>query len=464
MAETAASPGDPASTIRSKLFVVLLVLAALIGVVASLAAWCFVELIHQIQVGVYTDLPKDFGYDKAPEWWSLPILAIAGVVTAFAIVRLPGRGGHLPADGLGGGVTQPVDLPGVILAALATIGLGIVLGPEAPLIALGSGLGLLAIRLARRDAPPQVALVLATAGTFASMSLIFDSPIIAAVILIEAAGLGGPTLSLVLLPGLLAAGIGSLISIGMGSWTGLSTSAYALGPLSLPQFARPDIADFGWSILLAAAVAIVSFVVFRLARGTVRVVTTRPFVLVPVAGLAVSGLAIAFAETSGKSVNEVLFSGQDALPGLVSGAASWSLSALALLIVFKGLAWAISLGSFRGGPTFPALFLGAAGGLMAAQLPGYSITPAVAVGIGAAVASVLRLPLSAVVLAALLTANTGAGALPLVIVGVVVAYVTSSFLSGPPAANGAAGGAANAAAADQAAPAAPGAPSATAGG
>jgi H+/Cl- antiporter ClcA len=434
MAETAASPEDPASIVRSRRFVGLLALAAVVGVVASLAAWCFLELIHQIQVGVYTDLPKDFGYDTVPEWWSLPVLAIAGLVAAFAIVRLPGRGGHLPADGLGGGVTQPVDLPGVVLAALATIGLGIVLGPEAPLIALGSGLGLLAIRLARRDTPPQVGLVLATAGTFASMALIFDSPIIAAIIVIEAAGLGGPTLPLLLLPGLLAAGIGSLVSIGMGSWTGLSTSAYALGPLSLPAFARPDIADFGWSVLLALAVAIVSFVVFRLARLSVRVVAPRPFVLMPVAGLAVSGLAIAFAETTGKSVNEVLFSGQDALPGLVSGAATWSLSALALLLLCKGLAWAISLGSFRGGPTFPAIFLGAAGGLMAAQLPGYSLTPAIAVAIGAAVASVLRLPLSAIVLATLLTANSGIGAMPLVIVGVVVAYVTSSFLSGPRAA------------------------------
>jgi H+/Cl- antiporter ClcA len=436
MAETAAPPGDPASIVRNRRFVGLLALAALVGVVASLTAWCFLELIHQIQVGVYTDLPKDFGYDTVPEWWSLPVVAIAGLVVAFAIARLPGRGGHLPADGLGGGVTQPIDLPGVVLAGLATIGLGIVLGPEAPLIALGSGLGLLAISLARRETPPQVGLVLATAGTFAAMALIFDSPIIAAIIVIEAAGLGGPTLPLVLLPGLLAAGIGSLVSIGMGSWTGLSTSAYALGALPLPSFARPDIADFGWSILLAIAVAVVSFAVFRLARLTVRVVTPRPFVLVPVAGLAVSGLAIAFTETTGKSVNEVLFSGQDALPGLVSGAATWSLSALALLLLFKGLAWAISLGSFRGGPTFPAIFLGAVGGLMAAQLPGYSITPAVAVAIGAAVASVLRLPLSAVVLATVLTVNSGIGAMPLIIVGVVVAYMTSSFLAGPPASTG----------------------------
>src|SRR6266550_2501532 len=101
MAETATPPGDPASIVRNRRFVGLLALAAVVGVVASLAAWCFLELIHQIQVGVYTDLPQDLGYDKAPEWWSLPVLAIAGVVTAFAIARLPGRGGHLPADGLG---------------------------------------------------------------------------------------------------------------------------------------------------------------------------------------------------------------------------------------------------------------------------------------------------------------------------------------------------------------------------
>ena len=60
----------------------------------------------------------------------------------------------------------------------------------------------------------------------------------------------------------------------------------------------------------------------------------------------------------------MLFSGQDSLPQLVGQASTWSLSALALLVTFKGLAWSVSLSAFRGGPTFPALFLGAAGGMM----------------------------------------------------------------------------------------------------
>ena len=52
-------------------------------------------------------------------------------------------------------------------------------------------------------------------------------------------------------------------------------------------------------------------------------------------------------------------------------------------------------------------------------------------GLGAATVSALGLPLSAVVLATLLTAQSGAGATPLIIVGVVVAYLTTRVLSRP---------------------------------
>jgi len=420
---------DPTQMMASRRFLVLLVLAAVVGVVAALAAWCFLELTHQIQVGVFDKLPEQLGYDTAPVWWPLPVAAIAGLIIAFAITRLPGRGGHVPAHGLSTGATMPADVPGVVLAGLATIGLGLVLGPEAPLIAIGGGLGLLAVRLVRKDAPAQLGTLVAACGTFSALSLVFDSPLIAAVILIEATGLGGAQQRLLLVPGLLAAGIGSLVSIGMGAFTGLSNSDYALGALPLPTFDRPDAVDFLWTLPLGVAVALGAFAIFRLATATEPVVTLRPFVALPAAGLLVAGLAIAFSELTDKGADEVLFSGQEDLPGLIAGAGAWSLGALAAVVAFKGLAWAISLASFRGGPTFPAMFLGAAGGLMASHLPGYAITPAVAVGIGAAVAAVLRLPLSAVVLALLLTAKSGAGSAPLVIVGVVAAYLTTLALS-----------------------------------
>jgi H+/Cl- antiporter ClcA len=413
---------------------VLLVIAAIVGVIVALAAWGFLELIYQIQQELYTHLPHALGYPNGPPlWWPIPVLFIAGVLVALVITRLPGEGGHIPAKGLAAGGPPPGAnvLPGVVLAGVVSIGFGAVVGPEAPLIALGTGLAVLSLSLARREAPPQVLLVIAAAGAFSAVSFIFGSPLLAAVLMLEVAGIGGPRLPLVLLPGLLAAGIGSLVSIGMGAWTGLSTSAFSLSLLQLPKFGRPTIAEFGWTILFAAVVAVVGQLIMRGGLLTYALARRRALLVPPLAGLLVAGLAIAFAKSSGKNFTEVLFSGQDALAPLVSQAGTWTLGALALLVVFKGLAYSLSLGSFRGGPTFPALLLGAAAGLMAAHLPGYSIDPAVAVGIAAGTATILRLPLTAVLIGTYLTINGGVSDEPLVIVGVVVAYLITLVISPP---------------------------------
>src|SRR4051794_1587890 len=96
----------------SRRFVAVLALATVVGVVAALAAWCFLELTHQVQVGVFQKLPEQLGYDTAPTWWPLPAAALGGLVVAFAIARLPGGGGHMPAHGLSTDPTLPAELPG----------------------------------------------------------------------------------------------------------------------------------------------------------------------------------------------------------------------------------------------------------------------------------------------------------------------------------------------------------------
>ena len=103
---------DPASVMRDRRFVALLVLVSIVGVIAALAAWCFLELTHEAQVGVFDELPKVFGFDSAPVWWPLPVLFVAGLLVAFAIARLPGDGGHIPADGLNPSPVLPIELPG----------------------------------------------------------------------------------------------------------------------------------------------------------------------------------------------------------------------------------------------------------------------------------------------------------------------------------------------------------------
>ena len=51
-----------------------------------------------------------------------------------------------------GGPATGRELACIALAALATLSLGAVLGPEAPLVAIGGGLAALTVRLAKMDA------------------------------------------------------------------------------------------------------------------------------------------------------------------------------------------------------------------------------------------------------------------------------------------------------------------------
>jgi H+/Cl- antiporter ClcA len=427
---TSPSP-DPVALLRSRRYVGLLVFAAILGVPISAAAYGFLALLTYLQKWTFTDLPRAVGFHGTPLWWPLPLLTLAGVVVGLTIRYLPGRGGHSPADGLATrGVPTPIELPGVVVAALASIGLGVVLGPEAPLIALGGGLAGWAVHLARRDAPAQATAVVAAAGSFAAISTLLGSPLLGAFLLMEASGLAGPALGLVLVPGLVAAGVGSLIFIGLDAWTGLGTFSLALP--DLPPFARPDLAQFVWALVIGLLAAVVGTAIRRLALALRPHVERRLLLATPLMGLTVGTLAIVYAKASGHSFSEVLFSGQDALGPLVSQGASYSVGALCLLVACKGLAYSASLSSFRGGPVFPAMFLGAAGGIALSHLPGLPLVPGVATGIGAMCVVLLRLPLTSVLLATLLLAEDGLAVMPLVIVAVAVAYVASARLTPAP--------------------------------
>ena len=101
-------------------------------------------------------------------------------------------------------------------------------------------------------------------------------------------------------------------------------------------------------------------------------------------------------------------------------------------MVCKGLAYGVSLSSFRGGPVFPAMFIGAAGGIALSHLPGLPLVDGVAMGIGAMSVVMLRLPLTSVLLASLLLSSDGLAVMPVVIVAVVVAFVASARFTPTP--------------------------------
>ena len=243
----------------------------------------------------------------------------------------------------------------------------------------------------------------------------------------EASGLAGPMLGVVLVPGLLAAGIGSLIFIGLDNLTGLGTFSLALP--GLPHFSRPDLAEFGWALVIGVAAALIGSAIRWLGRLVHRYAQRQVLLALPLAGLAVGALAVIYAESTGKPASNVLFSGQSGLGPLMTHGSSYTAWALLLLLVCKGLAYGASLGSFRGGPVFPAMFVGAAGGMALSHLPGLPLVAGVAMGIGAMGVVMLTLPLTSVLLATLLLASDELSVMPLVIVAVVVAYVASARIS-----------------------------------
>ncbi|MBZ2195867.1 chloride channel protein [Occultella gossypii] len=414
-------------SLHSRRYLEILLMAAAVGVPISAVAWGYMQLVHRLQHWVYEDLPAAVGFGQTPIWWPVAPMVLAGLLVGLTVRYLPGRGGDSPADGFHAGPPPPLrELPGIVLATVASLGLGAVVGPEAPLIALGAGLAARAPEAFRRGHDVQAVAVVGAAGSFAAISLLLGSPLLGAFLVMEAAAVGGTVLGLMMLPGLLAAGIGALVIIGLGSLTGLGTASLAIP--GLPEYVRPDVVQFGWAVGIGLMAPFLGLAIQRLARVVRDRVGSRPVLGTSVVGLAIAGLAIAYAALTGEAPTAVLFSGELALGPLLLQAADYSVLTLVLLMVFKGLAYALSLGAFRGGPVFPGMFLGAAGGVALSHLPGLPTVAGAAMGIAAMCVVMLRMPLVSVLLATLLLSQ-GLALMPLVIVAVVVAHVLTAYLA-----------------------------------
>ncbi len=422
--DAAASPAPPAPAV----LLASLAVALGVGLPVAAAAFGFLALVRRLETALWQTLPDGLGFSGAAWWWVLLVPTVGGVLSALAVRRLPGNGGHDPVAGFSPDPVLPAAIPGVVLAALATLSFGAVLGPEAPLVALGSALGLWFARLARLGAG--VAPMAAAAGLFASISALFQNPLPAALLVLEAVGMAGAgaPLAAVVLPGMLAAASGYLLISGLGSWSGVDPSGFPI--LRLPEYQTVRPADLLWAAVLGVALAALLRLVQLGAQACHRATARRPWVAAPAAGLLVGGAAAVFVVLTGRQPDLVLFSGETSAATVVSGGASWGAATLAALLLLKALAYTVSLGSlFRGGPVFPALFIGVTAGiLLSALVPAVSPTAGVVAGMAAATSAVLRLPLSAVLLAVVLGGSTAVEATSLALVASVVAFVTAFAL------------------------------------
>jgi H+/Cl- antiporter ClcA len=319
---------------------------------------------------------------------------------------------------------SPVQLLSALLAALASLGLGLVLGPEAPLTALGLTAGLVAARALRPGASGGQLLVVA--GAFAAISTVFGGPLPSALLLFELVARSGmvPSAALgqALLPGFLASGTAALVFTGVDHWPGVAETVLRLPPL--PDYPTVRLVDVAWGVL----VAVVAAGARRIARELAgRAVKLPLVVLLCAAGLVVGLLAVGFRAVTGQPVDLVLFSGENALPQVI---AETSAGVLALLVLVKGAAYALSLGAgFRGGPTFPAVALGVATGVLGSiVLPGLDLTPAVIAGLAAAASAALGLSFFGALLAALLAGSAAADTVPIAVIASVIGWLVATAL------------------------------------
>lgn len=398
-------------------------LGALVGIPAALVGVAFLAIVHELEVWLWQDLPERLDA-SAPPWYLVLGIPVGGALVVVAARRfLPGDGGHEPLEGITGGATSVAHAPGIALAAIGSLAFGAVLGPEAPLIALGSAVALVVAREARLGEKERA--VVSTAGSFSAISALFGGPLVASMLLLES-GVGlGAMLIPALIPGLVAASIGYLIFIGFGDWGGIEQASLSVP--GLPAYDGVHFGDLTLAILLGIAAALLVGLVRRFAadlhhRGPARIGMGATLVL---GGLAVGALAL-LADALGADSQDVLFSGQSSVPALV---AEDSARVVLVLVAAKALAYGVCLGcGFRGGPVFPAIFLGVGLAMLAVIAFDVSPTLAVAVGTAAGTVAATGLLFSGVLFAAVLVGTHASEVVPAAALAGVAAWLTRAAM------------------------------------
>lgn len=380
----------------------LLGMAALVGLLSGLAAVAYLAVEHSLDHLVWTSVPDLFGWSEPAAWWVLLVL-LAGALGVILASRLPGHGGHSPLDGFSFDI-GPAHVASALLAAMSSLVAGAVLGPEAPLMAAGTAVGgALALR-----ASPQVRQLAMMCGAAAAMGMIFGNPLVTVILLLEAAVLkgaqGGRAAMMLILPVLVALGFGYLVQTGLDSIPGVGSQELAVP--GLPAYATLTSVDLLGAVPVALVAGVVAAVAIEGGRRIRAVAQGRTTVAIFTAAAVVAALAVLVQATTSLSVEAVLFSGQSAIPLVLTVT---SVGTVLLVGVAKAVAYSVSLGGgFRGGMIFPAVFLGVEVGVLAhLLLPGLAMAPMVAAGIAAGAAAVVRLPVTATLLAVLLCSGSG---------------------------------------------------------
>ena len=301
------------------------------AIISLILGYVVLEIVNAGIVAIWETIPE--GWTSTPAWYVMGILLVAALLV-FVIRTFVGDAGHSPIGGIKISSITPREYVGVILAILASLWGGIVLGPEVALVTTGSMIGaLVAKRMHVTDAAGQKKIV--GIGAFGAILALFVGPIISGSL-----KLGGTPTAI-------------------------------------------EVDQLGWAIVVAIIVAVVVTLARTVAALLARATGSRPHLPILIAASVIVGASALIVQSrTGESILLIVTSGEEFITKLP---ALTSVSTVVAIIIFKAIAYAVSLGSgFRGGPFFPAMFIGAAVGLLISLAmgdSGPSVPAAIAVGV-----------------------------------------------------------------------------------
>jgi len=304
------------------------------GVIGLVFGFVVLQIVNAGIALLWETVPET--WETTPIWYVFAVLVIAAVLV-YVIRRYVGDTGHSPLGGIAVSSLTPGEYVAAILAILASLLGGIVLGPEVALVASGSVVGGLVAKGMKFTDPKNEKKVVGF-GALGAILALFVGPLLA----------------------------------GSMSMEGAPTSI--------------EVDQLGWAIVVAViatvAVTLARLVAFLIARAA----GPGPHLGILVGSALVIGVtAILMHYGTGQPVLYVVTSGEELIADLPT---LTSVSTVVAIIIFKSIAYAVSMGAgFRGGPFFPAMFIGAASGLLIALvLPdGPSVEAAIIIGVVASV-------------------------------------------------------------------------------
>jgi H+/Cl- antiporter ClcA len=386
-------PLPPAPT--PKQLLALSVPALVVGVLAALVLWSLDQVSELVQHGLWGGLPDLLGVPDGSRWWIFAVLTVVGAAVGLIVWKMPGHAG--PDSATTELVSEPLPirvLPGLVLAVVITLAGGVSLGPENPIMAINASL---AVAVAARFAASVPSALVVSLAVAATIGALFGTPVAAALLftgMVAATPGGGALWDKLFLP---------LVAAGAGSVTMRLLGAPSLS-FSLPAYGTPHAID----LLTGALITCGSLLVAMLA--VVALPPTYAFfhrLRNPLVYVTLGGIVLGILGAIGGELT--LFKGLTQTGELLADVDGWTAGTLVLVIAIKLAALVVSAASgFRGGRIFPAVFLGAALGLLAHDLlPSVPVALAVASGVLGVTLAVARDGWVALFIAVMITGDIG---------------------------------------------------------